>query len=93
MKVQNRLTDDDTKLAAELNFKHMDDFEPANVARQIPALRQLLEMRQQLDQLLCKMEGNDKLDQLLADVLTNKDKAADLAKQLGIDLPEAGESK
>ena len=29
MKVQNRLTDEDTKLAVELNFKHIDDFEPA----------------------------------------------------------------
>ncbi len=35
MKVQNRLTDEDTKLAVELNFKTMDDFEPARVAEQI----------------------------------------------------------
>src|SRR5436190_2917266 len=27
MKVQNRLTDEDTKLAVELNFQHLDDFE------------------------------------------------------------------
>src|SRR3954453_273251 len=26
MKVDNKLTGDDTKLAVELNFKHMDDF-------------------------------------------------------------------
>src|ERR1700738_2633549 len=32
LKVQNRLTDEDTKLAVELNFKHIDDFEPARVA-------------------------------------------------------------
>ena len=35
MKVQNRLTDEDTKLAVELNFKSMDDFEPARVAEQV----------------------------------------------------------
>ena len=29
MKVQNRLTGEDTKLAVELKFKHIDDFEPA----------------------------------------------------------------
>ena len=37
MKVENRLTDEDTKLAVELNFKHMDDFEPASVAEQVGA--------------------------------------------------------
>src|ERR1700736_2786241 len=45
MKVQNRLTDDNTKLAVELNFKSMDDFEPAKVAEQVPAMKELLDMR------------------------------------------------
>jgi type VI secretion system protein ImpB len=85
MKVQNRLTDEDTKLAVELNFKSMDDFDPAKVAGQIAPLKELLEMRQRLTQLLSKMEGNDKLEQLLADVLTNTDKAMALAKQMGIE--------
>jgi type VI secretion system protein ImpB len=85
MKVQNRLTDQDTKLAVELNFKHMDDFEPARVANQVEPLRQLLEMRLRLTQLLSKMEGNDKLEQLLADVMSNTEKALTLAKQMGIE--------
>lgn len=85
MKVQNRLTDEDTKLAVELNFKHIDDFEPARVAEQIPALRELLSMREKLTQLLSKMEGNDKLEELLGDVLTNTEKAMELAKKLGDD--------
>jgi type VI secretion system protein ImpB len=85
LKVQNRLTDQDTKLAVELNFRHMDDFEPARVAGQVEPLRQLLDMRQRLTQLLSKMEGNDKLEQLLADVMTNTEKALALAKQMGIE--------
>jgi type VI secretion system protein ImpB len=85
LKVQNRLTDEDTRLAVELNFGHMDDFEPANVARQVAPLRELLEMRQRLTQLLSKMEGNDKLEQLLGEVLSNTEKAMALAKQMGID--------
>src|SRR3954449_8271136 len=52
MKVQDRLTGGDNKLAVELNFKHLDDFEPARVAQQIGPLRDLLEMRQKLTQLL-----------------------------------------
>ncbi len=84
MKVQNQLTSEDTKLAVELNFKSMDDFEPARIAEQIPPLKKLLEMRMELTQLLSKMEGNDKLDQLLADVLSNTEKAKELATQMGI---------
>ena len=42
-------------------------------------------MRLELTQLLSKMEGNDKLDQLLAEVLSNTEKAKELARQMGID--------
>src|SRR5437588_3471817 len=90
MKVQNRLTDEDTKLAVELNFKSLDDFEPARVAEQVGPLRELLEMRSRLTQLMSKMEGNDKLERLLGDVLGNTEKAMDLAKQLGIETGAAG---
>jgi type VI secretion system protein ImpB len=86
MKVQNRLTDEDTKLAVELNFKHMDDFEPARIAQQVGPLRDLLEMREKLNQLLTKMEGNDKLEALLSEVLNNTDKAKEI---LGGDKPAA----
>src|SRR6516164_8332937 len=89
MKVENRLTDEDTKLAVELNFKHIDDFEPARVAEQVAPLKELLEMRLRLTQLLSKMEGNDKLEQLLADVLQNTEKAQALAKEMGVEAAEA----
>ena len=85
LKVDDRLTGKDQSLAVELNFKHMDDFEPANVAKQIAPLNELLQMRQRLTELLGKMEGNDKLENDLMEVLGNKDKATELAKQLGIE--------
>lgn len=88
MKVANKLTGEaDSKLAVELNFSTIDDFEPAKVAEQIPALRELLDMRFRLSQLLSKMEGNDKLDQMLADILNNTDKALALAKEVGVEAP------
>jgi type VI secretion system protein ImpB len=90
MKVANKLTDTDTKIAVELNFKNIDDFEPAQVAQQVAPLKELLDMRQRLTQLLSKMEGNDKLEQLLGDVLSNTEKAMALAKEMGIEsTPEA----
>jgi type VI secretion system protein ImpB len=82
MRVPNTLTDPNSKLAVELNFKHIDDFEPARVAEQIGPLKQLLQMRQELTQLLNRMEGNDKLEQLLADVLANTEKATAVARVL-----------
>ena len=88
MKVQNRLTDEDTKLAVELNFNSLDDFAPDRVAGQIAPLRELLDMRQRLTELMAKMEGNDKLERLLADVLGNTEKAMELAKQMQTSAPE-----
>jgi type VI secretion system protein ImpB len=90
MKVQDKLTGQDQKIGVELNFKHLDDFEPAQVARQVEPLRKLLEMRERLKELTTKLEGNDKLEQLLADVINNTEKAVDLAKAMGI---EAGASE
>ena len=64
----------------------MDDFEPAKVANQIPALKELLNMRHRLNQLLSKMEGNDELEDMLTEVMGNTEKAAELAKELGIEV-------
>lgn len=89
MKVPNRLSKDGGKLAVELNFKRIDDFEPAQVAEQVGPLKELLDMRQRLSQLLSKMEGNDKLEELLAQVIGNTEEAQKIAKQLGIELPES----
>jgi type VI secretion system protein ImpB len=84
LKVPNRLTGDgQDKLAVELNFKSMADFEPARIAEQVPALNELLTMRKKLTELLSKMEGNDALEKLLSDVISSTDKAQALAAQLG----------
>ncbi len=84
-RVNNTLTDDNTELSVELNFRSLEDFEPEQVARQIPALRELLEMRTQLSNLLGKLEGNDKLEELLSEVLDNSEAAKSLAGDLGLE--------
>lgn len=83
LQVPNRLSEEkDTMLNVELDLEALDDFEPAAVAKQVPALKQLLDMRDQLDQLLGKMEGNDKLAELLGDILNDSDHAKELAGEL-----------
>jgi len=90
VQVPNRLSDDpDQKLGVELKFQSMEDFEPANVAKQVEPLRELLRMRHELGQLLTKMEGNEKLDQLLSDVISSSETAKSLAEKMGI----SGEDK
>ena len=82
-KVDNKLTGDGTeKLAVELNFRSMQDFEPARVAEQVPILNDLLQMRKKLTELLSKMEGNDALEKLLSDVMQSTEKREALADLL-----------
>ena len=89
LRVQNRLTDENSKLGAELTFKELDDFEPARVAGQIPALKELLDMRLRLSQLLNKMEGNEKLEKLLEKVLTNTEEGKAILEKNRPAAPEA----
>ena len=51
-KVDNKLSDDDSKIPVELRFKNMDDFDPVNVAKQVEPLRKLLEVRRQLSNMV-----------------------------------------
>src|SRR4030066_2444204 len=72
-RVDNKLTGDDTKMAVELRFKSLDDFHPEQVANQITPLKKLVEARQRLSDLLNKLDGNDKLDELLQNVISSTD--------------------
>jgi type VI secretion system protein ImpB len=85
MKVDNKITDAGGKLAVELNFKSIEDFEPAKVAEQVGPLKELLDMRRRLTQLMSKMEGNDKLEELLGQVMNNTEEAMKLAQAMGIE--------
>lgn len=84
--VENKLSEDPDapKLKVDLNFKSMDDFSPENVARQVGPLRELLQLRDRLSDLRGSMQGNDKLEELLRDAVSDKDKLARLRSELGV---------
>jgi type VI secretion system protein ImpB len=90
LKVANRLSGDNSLLGVELNFKSLDDFEPARVATQVEPLRELLQIRGQLRNLLSRLEGNTRLEQLMEEVLRNTDKRLALAGEMGIEPPAPG---
>ncbi|MEP7341347.1 MAG: type VI secretion system contractile sheath small subunit [Acidobacteriota bacterium] len=77
--VENRLSDKKGKLAVELNFRGIDDFHPDQVVQQVEELQKLVELRQNLSDLLAKMDGNDKLTGLLQQVLENPDSVKQIA--------------
>lgn len=56
-------------LSVDVSFQSMDDFSPANVAKKVGALNQLLEARTQLHNLLSYMDGKSGAEELLAKVL------------------------
>lgn len=56
--VENTLVDDGGNTSVELNFQRMKDFEPEQVARQIPHLRALLAMRNLLRDLKSNLLDN-----------------------------------
>ena len=61
----------------------MADFEPANVARQVPPLKKLLETRQKLVELQTKVDLAQELPDKIEELLTDADKIAAINKQLG----------
>lgn len=80
LRVDNELQKDGTELSVELNFEKLEDFEPAAVVRQVEPLRQLLEVRTKLSDLRNKMIGNDKLEELLDEIVRDTEKLREIGQ-------------
>ena len=87
--VENKLENDGTRLGLDLRFNSIEDFDPDNVVQQVEPLRKLVEARRRLSDLRSKMDGNEKLENLLTDVLSNTDSQ----KQLSDALNSGGDKK
>ncbi len=83
-RVPNKLSDAGGEFAVEMKFKSIDDFRPEAVVQQVEPLRKLLEARTKLADLRNKLAGNEKLEDLLSDVLNNTEQL----KKLGQDTQE-----
>jgi len=94
LRVDNKLTGDDSKMGVELKFGKMQDFEPDSVVQQVEPLRKLVEARQKLSDLASKMDGNDKLEELLQDIIQNAGAQQELSTALGLEgAQKPGEDK
>jgi type VI secretion system protein ImpB len=84
LKVDNKLSEEGGEVAVDLKFNAIEDFEPARVAQQVPALRALLETRAKLRDLMSKVDRSEELESLLEQVLKNDDDMKALSSQLGL---------
>lgn len=87
--VDNKLQNDGSKVGVELKFNSIEDFEPDQVVQQIEPLRKLVEARQRLSDLRSKMDGNDKLESLLNDIIADTGSQQKLSSELGLGDAEA----
>ncbi|WP_114835947.1 type VI secretion system contractile sheath small subunit [Agrobacterium tumefaciens] len=80
--VANTLQKDGTDMQVNLKFESMDDFEPGAVVQQVPALKALLDARNELRDLLSKADRSEDLERMLEDILQNKTDLATLVSEL-----------
>lgn len=83
-KVDNKLTDDDSKMGVELRFGNIEDFGPEQVAEQVEPLKKLVEVRKQLTALLAKTDGNDRLAEKLQEIIGNTELQHKIGKESGL---------
>ena len=78
----NKLNPDGSKIAVELKFESLDDFSPDKVAEQVKPLRELLELRSKLADLRGRLQGNDKLEEILQQTLNDAESMRKLRAEI-----------
>jgi type VI secretion system protein ImpB len=90
-RVRNKLGEaTDEKMQVNLRFNRMDDFKPAQVARQVPALAKLLEARDQLKNLQLYMDGKADAEKKLRELLKDPALMAALQERASKNKSESG---
>lgn len=80
------------KLGIDLTFNKMDDFDPGAIAKNVPALKKLLEERQELNDLLVFMDGKAGAQKLIDATLQDKDLLEKLSTEKAEAQGEDGEA-
>jgi type VI secretion system protein ImpB len=92
--VKNRLdrtSPDPGKIGAELKFESLEDFEPHRILQQVPAMKQLAELRTKLSDLKGSLQGNPRFEGLLDEAIRNTEKRGQLARELKESKGETGQ--
>lgn len=89
IRVENTVEGEGREMAISLKFEKLDDFEPGSIVEQVPALKSLLEARNQLRDLLTKADRSENLEVLLERILQNQADLKKLAAELEERKPES----
>lgn len=84
LKVKNTLQNDGSDMAVQLKFNSIEDFDPGNIAAQVPAMKKLLDTRSKLRDLLTKIDRSEDLEAVLEKVLQNTEDIKKLSGELGL---------
>lgn len=82
LRVENTIEGEGKEMAVQLKFEKIDDFEPGAIVEQVPALKALLDARNELRDLLSKADRSEDLEGLLERVLQNQSELKKLATEL-----------
>ena len=74
LQVENTLAGEGNTMAVDLDFRKMDDFTPEAIVEQVEPLKQLLDARNKLRDLLSKADRSEELETVLEQILKNTDK-------------------
>ncbi len=85
LKVENTLADDGSEMSVNLDFNHMEDFEPHKIVDQVEPLKKLLETRDRLRDLLSKADRSEELEDILENILNNTEALSSLSGELGVE--------
>jgi type VI secretion system protein ImpB len=89
LQVQDKLSDtEDDGLRVNLEFNKLDDFTPMGLVAQVPSLWKLYQARVQLADLMSKLDGNERLNDLLSEVAEKTDNLDALRTALGPTMEE-----
>lgn len=91
MKVDNKLKNDGSQMSVDLQFRSMEDFEPGAVVNQVQPLREMLEARNKLRDLLSKADASEDLEAKLEEILQSTESIEKIAGELGIDKDKPGD--
>lgn len=87
-RVPNELTGEG-EMSVDLKFESLDDFSPAAVARQVDSLNKLLEAREQLENLLARIDGKRDAENMIEELLQDHPRLQAIAS--GADISETEE--
>jgi type VI secretion system protein ImpB len=82
--VENRLSEEPNagNLGVDVSFKSIEDFEPDRIIDQVAPLRELMELRTRLSDLIGSLQGNEKLEHLLSELTSDSGALSEVSREL-----------